>query len=160
MKSAIMILITSLTLVISGLAFSEEGSIAYPEDYRQWSHIKTMLIEPGHQLENPFQGIHHIYANQEAYKGLESGEYPDGSILVFDLLNYIEKDKTIQEGERKLVGVMVKDAKKYAETGGWGFEGFAGNSRTDRLVSDGGTSCFGCHAPQKAGDFVYSKLRK
>jgi hypothetical protein len=61
-----------------------------------------MLIEPGHQLENPFQGIHHIYANPKGVEGLNTGTYPDGSVLVFDLLNYAEKDLTIREGDRKL----------------------------------------------------------
>jgi len=46
-------------------------------------------------------------------------------VLAFDLLHYVEKDKAIQEGERKLLGVMHKNANKYPETGGWGFEGFA-----------------------------------
>ena len=118
-----------------------------------------MLIEPGHPLENPFQGIHHVYANLKASQGLKQGRYQDGAVLVFDLLNYVEADKTIQEDTRKLTGVMHKDAKKYAETGGWGFEAFAGNSKTERLVKDGGLSCYGCHAPQKASDYVFSKLR-
>jgi hypothetical protein len=79
---------------------------------------------------------------------------------VFDLLKYSDKDLTIQEGERKLLGIMHKDAKKYASTGGWGFEGFAGDSKSERLVKDGGLSCFGCHAPGKKSDYVFSQLRK
>lgn len=150
-------LLSSLTV---GIAYAEETGVAFPEGYRNWLHAKTMLIQPGHALENPFQGIHHVYANKDAAEGLKSGKYKDGAVLVFDLLNYQEKDKTIQEGERKLVGVMLKDAKKYAATGGWGFEGFAGNSKTERLVSDGGKSCFECHAAQKDRDYVFSEYRE
>ena len=80
-------------------------------------------------------------------------------MIVFDLLNYLEKDNTIQEGQRKLVGIMHKDAEMYLKTGGWGFEGFAGDSKTERLVNDGGVSCFGCHTPEKANDYVFSKMR-
>ena len=133
--------------------------VAYPQGYRNWLHVKSMLIQPGHALENPFQGLHHVYANKQAEKGLKEGKYEDGAVLVFDLLQYQEKDKTIQEGERKLVGVMVKDAKKYAKTGGWGFEGFAGNSKTERLTNDGGVSCFNCHASEKKTDYVFSQYR-
>jgi hypothetical protein len=118
-----------------------------------------MLIEPGHSLENPFQGIHHIYANEKALRGLKNSHYPDGSVIVFDLLNVLKKDKAIQEGERKLLGIMHKNAKKYAQTGGWGFEGFAGDSKSKRLVKDGGFSCFACHAPEQTSDYVFSKLR-
>ncbi len=136
------------------------GDVPYPEGYRNWFHVKTMLIQPGHQLENPFQGIHHVYANAGALEGLKTGVYPDGSVLVFDLLEYAEQDKTIQEGARKLVGVMHKNAKQYSSTGGWGFEGFAGDSTTERLVSDGGASCFACHAPEQKNDYVYSTIRQ
>ncbi len=136
-----------------------QAEVPFPEGYRNWLHTKSMLIQPGHALADPFQGIHHIYANHKAAKGLKSGTYEDGAVLVFDLLNYAEKDKTIQEGERKLVGVMYKDATQYAKTGGWGFEGFAGSSKTERLVKDGGKGCFDCHTSEKAKDYVFSELR-
>jgi len=159
MKLRLITLITSLIMMIPNLVSASENNVPYPQNYRSWAHIKTMLIEPGHPLANPFQGIHHVYARQKAYQGLKSGNYSDGAVLVFDLIDYLQKDKAIQEGSRKLVGIMHKDAKKYAQTGGWGFEGFAANSKTERLVKDGGRSCFGCHAPEKANDFVFSKLR-
>lgn len=151
--------------VISSLVFISVGTasdnkVPYPEDYRNWTHVKTMLIEPGHVLENPFQGIHHIYANKKALKGLKSGSYANGSVLVFDLLKYNEQDKAIHESERKLVGVMYKNKRKYSDTGGWGFEGFAGNSKTKRLTTDAGSSCFSCHAGLEDSGFVFSKFRK
>ena len=141
------------------LAVADGNKVPYPESYRQWQHVKSMLIQPGHPLENPFQGIHHIYANDEAVEGLKAGQYADGSVLAFDLLAYTEKDNTIQEGKRKLLGVMHKDSAKYSKTGGWGFEGFTGDSKTERLTSDGGQSCYGCHLPQKESDYVFSRFR-
>jgi Cytochrome P460 len=153
------LIMAGMLCVMSTLSYAEKDGVPFPEGYRNWLHAKSMIIQPGHALENPFQGIHHVYANGKAADGLKTGKYKDGSVLVFDLLKYEEKDKTIQEGERKLVGVMHKDSAKYASTGGWGFEGFAGNSKTERLVKDGGKSCFGCHEPQKAKDYVFSELR-
>ena len=148
-----------ITLASTSLSYAENNKVPYPDGYRNWTHIKTMIIEPGHSLENPFQGIHHVYANKKAFKGLNDGKYSDGSVLVFDLLNYVKKEHTIQESERKLVGVMVKDAKKYSNTGGWGFEGFAANSKTERLTDDGGASCFACHAPLTKENYVYTRYR-
>jgi Cytochrome P460 len=159
MRTIIKITMTGLLCVVTTFSYAEKAGVPFPEGYRNWLHAKSMLIQPGHALENPFQGFHHIYANGKAANGLKTGNYKDGSVLVFDLLKYEEKDKTIQEGERKLVGVMHKDSSQYASTGGWGFEGFAGNSKTERLVNDGGKSCFGCHEPQKAKDYVFSELR-
>jgi hypothetical protein len=160
MKFASSFVFAVLICVLSLNAQAGVSDIPYPEGYRNWLHVKTMVIKPGHQLENPFQGIHHVYANSKAVSGLKNGTYSDGAVLVFDLLNYSDKDLTIQEGERKLLGIMHKDAKKYASTGGWGFEGFAGDSKSERLVKDGGLSCFGCHAPGKKSDYVFSQLRK
>ncbi len=160
MKPIILTLLAGLTITSAVQSFAETDGVPFPEGYRNWLHTKSMLIQPGHALENPFQGIHHIYANGKAAHGLKSGKYADGSVLVFDLLKYEEKDKTIQEGERKLVGVMHKDSAKYAATGGWGFEGFAGSSKTERLVKDGGKSCFECHASEKAKDYVFSEIRE
>ena len=159
MSTKTSLLITGLLLAFTSYVYAEKDGVPFPEGYRNWLHTKSMLIQPGHALENPFQGVHHIYANAKAANGLKSGKYTDGSVLVFDLLNYVEKDKTIQEGERKLVGVMLKDSAKYASTGGWGFEGFAGNSKTERLVKDGGKSCFECHSPEKGKDYVFSSFR-
>lgn len=133
--------------------------VGYPTGYQDWSHIKSMVIKPGHPLANPFQGIHHVYANAKAKRGLKSGHYEDGAMFVFDLLQYIEADKTLQESDRKLVGVMKMDKRQFAKTGGWGFEGFAGDSQTKRLVGDGGQSCFACHLSQKDKGYVFTQLR-
>lgn len=148
-----------LMFLFSSLSYADGNKVPYPEGYRNWVHLKSMIIKPGHALENPFQGIHHVYANQKAIQGLEKGSYSDGAVLAFDLLHYVEKDKAIQEGKRKLLGVMHKDAKKYPDTGGWGFEGFAANSKTERLTKDKGVSCFACHSPQKDDDYVFSQLK-
>lgn len=147
-------------LIFSSQAYAESKKVEYPEGYRQWAHIKSMLIEPGHPLENPFQGLHHVYGNKSALKGLKRGSFPDGSVLVFDLLQYNQGDHAIQEGERKLIGVMHKDKKAFKATGGWGFEAFPKNSKTDRIVGDGGKSCFACHTSQKERDYVFTGLRK
>lgn len=136
------------------------SKVAYPDGYRDWTHIKSMLILPGHPLEDPFHGLHHIYANEKAVDGYGSGKFGEGSVIVFDLLEYDHSENAITEGERKLIGVMVKDSSLFTDTGGWGFEGFAGNSKTERLTSDGGKSCFSCHMSQKNSDYVFSKFRK
>ncbi len=159
MKSLRVLITSGLALIAANVVCAENIAVPYPEGYRSWYHTKSMLIQPGHALENPFQGIHHIYANPKALKGLKNATFADGAALVFDLLKYTEKDLTIQEGERKLTGVMLKDSAKFAATGGWGFEGFAGNSTNERLVKDGGKTCFACHASEKQRDFVFSQLR-
>lgn len=138
-----------------------DGDVPYPEGYRDWHHVKSMVIEQGHPLFASFGGIHHIYANDKALEGYRSGgEFPDGSVIVFDLLEAVHEDNAITEGARKVAGVMHKDEAQYAETGGWGFEGFAGGNPGERVVVDNAKqACFSCHAPQEENDYVFSALR-
>jgi hypothetical protein len=152
------ILLTA-TLFCAGSAVWAGSSVPYPEGYRDWHHVKSMVILPGHPLENPFAGIHHVYANDTARAGLARGRFEAGSVLVFDLLEAVQGEHAITEGARKLVGVMVKDPKRFAATGGWGFEGFAGDSRERRLTDDGGQGCFDCHRQARERDFVFTRPR-
>lgn len=149
-------LATLAALALPALA----ADVAYPDGYRDWHHVKSMVIQPGHGLYEAFGGIHHLYANAGAVQGYRSGHFPDGAVIVFDLLEARSADNAITEGPRKIVGVMVRDSKRYAATGGWGFEGFRGDSTTDRAVGPNAASaCFACHQPQKDREYVFSSMR-
>jgi hypothetical protein len=150
-----------IAAIVTAAAISADGAaVPYPEGYRAWQHVKSMVIEAGHPLHASFGGIHHLYANGKAMEGYRTGRFPDGAVIVFDLLEAVSADHAVTEGKRKVVGVMHRDAAKYAATGGWGFEGFAGDSKSERAVGDKAQSaCFSCHAPQKAHEYVFSAWR-
>lgn len=140
-------------------ALAADSTAPYPDGYRNWHHVKSMVIEKGHPLFESFGGIHHLYANPKALEGYKSGQFPDGSIIVFDLLEAEQAGNAIIEGARKVAGVMHKDAKRYAATGGWGFEGFGGGDKNNRVVgANAATACYACHTAQKDRDYVFSSL--
>lgn len=150
----------SLALLAAAVPAGAADPVPYPAGYRDWHHVRSMVIAEGHPLFDAFGGIHHLYANPKAVQGYRRGFFPDGAVIVFDLLDATHAGAAITEGPRKVVGVMHKNARKYAATGGWGFEGFAGDSRTKRVVgNDAASACFSCHAPQKDRDYVFSSLR-
>lgn len=159
------ILTVSATLAAVLLATATIGAdvpqVPYPEGYRYWPHIRSMVIQQGHSLYASFGGIHHLYANEKALEAYRNHTgFPDGAVIVFDLLEASVADNAITEGQRKFIGVMHKDRKLYPATGGWGFEAFSGNSRTARIVgAKAAEACFGCHAPQKPRDYVFSRYR-
>jgi hypothetical protein len=149
-----------LALGAGAAAAAETPPVPYPEGYRDWHHVKSMVIQRGHPLYESFGGIHHIYANRQALAGYRSGRFPDGAVIVFDLLEATSADNALVEGPRKVLGVMRKDSKAYGATGGWGFEGFKGDSRSERVVGKNAEkACFQCHASQKDRDYVFSALR-
>lgn len=131
--------------------------VPYPTGYRNWTHVKSLQILPGHPLADAFGGIHHLYANAKAVEGYKKGRFPDGAVIAFDLLEAKEADKTVGTGARKVLGVMHKDSKRWAATGGWGYEGFKGDSKTERAVgANAASACHACHTAQKDKDFVFS----
>ena len=148
------IFLAVLLVTVAGFTItSSAGDEApYPEGYRKWTHIKTGLIGPQSAAFKTTGGYHHIYGNDKAMEGYTSGNYPDGSIIVFDVLETIEKDGNTLEGKRRHIDVMYKDAVKYAATGGWWFEEF--KDKTQRLLNtDRRKICSDCHASQKNGVF-------
>jgi hypothetical protein len=155
--------ILGTTIVLCGCAgawAADPAPVPYPAGYRDWHHVKSMVIQPGHPLYASFGGIHHLYANKPALEGYRKGKFPDGAVIVFDLLEAKSADNAVTEGPRKVVGVMRKDAKAYKDTGGWGFEGFKGDSKVERAVGkDAATACYQCHSSQKDRDYVFSALR-
>lgn len=155
-------LLFALSLTTATAALAGGAGVDYPNGYRNWTHVKSLILEPGHALYETFGGLHHIYANDRAMKGYRSGKFPDGAVIVFDLLGVDKGGNTIAEGPRKIVGVMQRDARRFKDTGGWGFEGFVKGDPKQRAV--GGQAkgaCFACHAEQAAGTgYVFSAWRE
>lgn len=148
-----------LALAVPAQALDPAGA-GYPDGYREWRHIKTMELKPGHALYESFGGIHHLYANPKAVKGYRTGRFADGAVIVFDLLEAETDGHALVEGKRKVLGVMARDARKYTATGGWGFEAFAGGDPKRPVVgANAAKACFECHEAQKGNNYLFSTLR-
>jgi hypothetical protein len=65
-------------------------------------------------------------------------------------------------GTLKSLAFMVKDAKRFADSGGWGYGKFDYNSATDTMTPSGtGSGCgYACHTRVKARDFVFTKYAR
>jgi hypothetical protein len=65
----------------------------------------------------------------------------------------------VAQGEERLgrvenIQFMVKDSKKYAATGGWGFADFTDGKPADEAMHN---TCFPCHEPLKAHNYVFTR---
>jgi hypothetical protein len=162
-----------LTAVVVALPFASTTSsspvsgdelpqthIAYPTGFREWVHVKSGVLGPEFPMETE-RGLHHVYANKTAFAGLESGNFEDGSVFVYDLVSLSEKSGVGSEGSRRRIDVMVKDSKLYAASGGWGFGRFMGDDHErEVLTAEVGNTCLQCHEKQKAHGFIFSEFRK
>lgn len=160
-----------------GLAAGIAGAeVDYPEGFRLYTHVTTGIVTPGFTVNGvdlgaQVPGLHNIYANRPALRGYRAlaaarpgrQTFNDGSVIVFDLwqpgvLEAGSGSFTFQK-QRLAVAVMEKNARKYAATGGWGFQVFDPVTKNPLLDAAAQKQCFACHEAGAAGsDFVFSKI--
>src|SRR4030095_15417057 len=145
MKRITFLLIAVATLA-GGVAFTAPASrhaaqesapifvTKIPPGYRDWR-----LISVAHE-EGSLNDIRAILGNDLAIKAYREGTlpFPEGSIIARLAWSYVpseENNKTFGRDQSFVAGprtngvqFMVKDSKKYAATGGWGFAHFNENS--------------------------------
>jgi hypothetical protein len=130
-----------------------------PMGYRDWK-----LISVAHE-EGSLHSIGAVLGNDVAIKAYRDGKlpYPDGSIIAALHYGHVPSDENnkvfgqVQSyvaGPPTNVQFMVKDSKKYAATGGWGFGHFGtdGKPGGETLLK----TCFPCHA-KASRDFVFTR---
>lgn len=149
-------LVSLAVLSLSLLCGSDAAQ--FPDNFRRWVHVGTGVILPGGQMPESEQGMHHIFANPKAVEGYASGEFADGSVIVYELRQAPQKNGVITEGERRRVDVMIRNSALYGSTGGWRFERFLGNDQATDAAPDSGKPCFECHSQAKAHGLVFSRL--
>lgn len=159
MKLATGLMLLALSGSAVGWQVSDDAQVTYPEEYRNWVHVKSELVSPAHQSFATNGGFHHIYANPEAMTGYRSRAFPEGSIVVFDWLEMKDNNGVFAEGARRQVDVMVKDSKRFAKTGGWGFQRFVKDSKVERAVAPSPEQCFACHEKLKKDGLILSSYR-
>ena len=162
MRKAILMLSPFAVIAVSfALSAQTDETPSFPKEFRKWAHVKSVLVGPQSAAFATEGGIHHIYANDKALEGYNSGKFPDGSVIVYDLLETKEVAGNTIEGQTRRVDVMVKESERFASTGGWEFMSFAGNDQTNgKLTAARQATCAGCHAHRKDHDFVFSEFRK
>jgi hypothetical protein len=130
-----------------------------PPGYRDWR-----LISVSHEGGN-INSIGAVLGNDVAIKAYREGKlpFPDGTIIAAVHYKYVpseENNKVFGQAQSFVAGpatnvqIEVKDSKKYAATGGWGFGQFNsdGTLGTDAVMK----TCFPCHA-KTARDFVFTR---
>jgi Cytochrome P460 len=162
MKKAMLTLAPIAVLIVSfALSAQTDEEPSFPKEFRRWAHVKSVLVGPQSPAFATEGGIHHIYANDNALEGYRSGKFPDGSVIVYDLLETKEVAGNTLEGQTRRVDVMLKQRARYASTGGWEFMSFSGSDQTNgKLTAARQETCAGCHARKKDHDFVFSEFRK
>ncbi|HYP70974.1 MAG TPA: cytochrome P460 family protein [Variovorax sp.] len=129
--------------------------VTVPKGYKQWQ-----LIAPAIEAE-PLNELRVVLGNAIAIEAYDKGTlpFPDGTVLTklaWKRVQSPEFPPATIPGEATTVQVMVKDSKKYAATGGWGFGRFINGKPVDLAQHQ---TCFACHqALVKNHDYVFTRL--
>jgi Cytochrome P460 len=140
--------------------------ITIPAGYRDWR-----LISVNHLAGGKLKQVRAQLGNDIAINAFREGKlpFPDGTIIVALHWNEASSDEnnrvlasgfpgaglqsSIAESAQN-VQFMVKDSKKYAATGGWGFADFKNGKPGDEALHK---TCFPCHQPAKDRDYVFTR---
>jgi hypothetical protein len=159
--------VAALTAAVYVLTASDEANgqaqifvKVIPHGYRDWSFVSIA------REEAPLDDIRVILGNDTAIKAYRSRTrlFPDGSIVARLAYGYDASDENNKIFGRQQSFVaghpknglqfMLKDAKKYAATGGWGYAQFDdGKPAGDSVMK----TCFPCHQGVGARDFVFTR---
>lgn len=146
-----------------GLMAAGEAPIAFPEGFRSWTHVSSAVVGPDSPVAPKYEGVHYIYANPAAMEGYRTGRWPDGAVIVYDQWTAVAAGRDAKAaGARKFVDVMVRDSRRFAATGGWGYTEFMapGRTRVTEIEADQ-KGCDGCHEKNApGGDRVFSAFRE
>jgi hypothetical protein len=156
---AAIVIIASTPVTTGGAEGEGAFGLEIPPGYRDWA-----LISVAHEAGD-LNDLRAILGNDVATKAYRNGElpFPDGAIIARLAWRYgpsEENNKVFGRAQSFVAGspinvqFMVKDSKKYAATGGWGFAQFK-NGKPDEAAQL--ATCFPCHAPIKARDFVFTR---
>jgi hypothetical protein len=131
-----------------------------PDGYRDWR-----LISVAHE-EGDLNDIRAILGNDIAIEAYREGKlpFPDGAIIARLAWSYVaseENNKVFGRRQSYVAGTptngvqfMVKNSKKYASTGGWGFGHFDDGKPAQEAVLN---ACFACHQAGKSRDLVFTR---
>ncbi len=129
--------------------------VSIPDGYRRWE-----LVAPAQETE-PLNELRAVLGNTAAIAAYQAGTlpFPDGTIFVKLAWRHVQSTEyapAFVPGASTTVQVMVKDAKQYAGTGGWGFGRFVDGKPVDEAQH---RTCFGCHAAKvRNHDFVFTRF--
>lgn len=157
------IAVASFAIAAGAFAMEQSGhgeaspiyGVTLPDGYRQWE-----LIAPSQEAA-PLNELRAVLGNATAIKAYKAGTlpFPDGTVLVKLAWKHEpspEFEPASIPGAATTVQVMVKDSKKYAATGGWGFGRFINGKPADEAQH---RTCFACHqARVKNHDLVFTRF--
>ena len=141
--------------------------ITIPAGYRDWRLISVKQLTGA---DGKLKQLRAQLGNDIAIEAFRAGKlpFPDGAIIAALHWNEASSDadnqvlasgfsgaglESVFAGSAVNVQFMVKDSKKYAASGGWGYADFTNGRPGDQALHE---KCFPCHVPAIDHDYVFT----
>ena len=166
--AALVLLAAFIFVVTLTLAAQDRSSVKVPNglsfaDFKGSDAWQT--IAPSQTPEE----VKAILGNAVMIKALKDGipgngkPVPDGAMMT--KIDWLKQSNAVSPypvevpNTLKSVSFMVKDSKRFADSGGWGYAQFTYNAKADSFTPVGtGSACgYACHTRVKANDYVFTK---
>ena len=142
--------------------------ITIPAGFRDWRLISVKQLT---SADGKLKQLRAQLGNDIAIEAFRAGKlpFPDGAIIAALHWNEASSDadnqvlasgfpgaglESVFAGSAVNVQFMVKDSKKYAASGGWGYADFTNGRPGDQPLHE---KCFPCHVPAKDHDYVFTR---
>lgn len=152
--------------------YAADGSLKLPKGWRTWVFIGAPLTP--NALNNgqaSFPEFHNVYIEPGSYAIYKkTGEFPEGTIFFKELQLALpgenpDGSRTEPSGRGYFpaayngADVTVKDTKKYAETGGWGYYNFNHHEpKAATAMPRSRDECASCHIASAKKDDVWTQF--
>lgn len=147
---------------VSGKSYDSPSSvlsITLPPSYRDWR-----LVSVAHEA-GKLNDLRAVLGNDLTIDAYRKGDasFPDGAIIARLAWAYTpseENNKAFGQEQSFVAGtptnvqLMVKDEKRFASTGGWGFAQFTDGKPAPAESVKG---CYSCHSPAKQHDYIFTR---
>lgn len=154
------------------IVVNEQGVISLPKNFRSsyaflgtWSIATKDTKTSSEPSGQGVAGLHNVYTQPETIDHfLKTGEFPDGAVLVKELLKATTGPMTtgtVSWGTR-IEGwfIMIKDTKGRFKNNplwgdGWGWAFFRSDQHEKTVTKNYKIECTGCHIPARNNDWIY-----
>jgi hypothetical protein len=152
--------------VSDGAAYTTDGNVVRPENYREWIFLSSslgMTYGPEQPASDRPPLFDNVFVNPESYRAFKrTGRWPERTMFVLELRRG-ELNASINNGGRTQGAVAaleaaVKDSARFASTGGWAYMGFGPGSNLqpsaaplpNRTDVPERQNCYACHSRNTA----------
>jgi hypothetical protein len=150
----------------------ESGNITLPEDFRSdwtflgtWSIAETDVDQASAASGHGAAGLHNVYTQRGVAEYFqENGKFPDGAVLVKELIKAATASMTTGTVSRadEVEGwfILIKDTEGRFSSNplwgdGWGWALFNVDQPGTPVTKNYKTECVGCHIPARNDDWIY-----